>query len=168
MFVYRRTIRTGLRDACRSVNEAMLQTNHVNSLKTSKSGFGLTKFPDVFTPYSRFYSQLSNRFLQPVLSCIHHVGLLIVDLRYRYRYSMRPKTAFKMCEPLNLLTPCSTEQSKHWYKSWAQCPNLQNILRQPYEYLTIMTKLRSTNDACLIYETSYTAFSYRYDSLAKS
>ena len=48
-------------------------------------------------------------------------------------------------------------------------PDLQNIQRQSYDYLTIMPKLRSTYDGRLIYKTSYdgrTAF-LRYDSLAK-
>ena len=51
----------------------------------------------------------------------------------------------------------------------AQGPDLQNILRQSYDYLTIMPKLRSTYDGRLIYKTSYEgrkAF-LRYDSLAK-
>jgi len=34
-------------------------------------------------------------------------------------------------------------------------PDLHNILRRPYDYLTIMPKLRSTYDKCLIYKTSY-------------
>ena len=49
-------------------------------------------------------------------------------------------------------------------------PDLQNILRQSYNYLTIMQKLRSTYDVCLIYQTSYKerkAF-LGYDFLAKS
>jgi len=33
-------------------------------------------------------------------------------------------------------------------------PDLQNILRQSYDYLTIMPKLRSTYDRRLIYKTS--------------
>ena len=51
-------------------------------------------------------------------------------------------------------------------------PDLQNILRQSYDYLTIMPKLRSTYelyDGRLIYKTSYEgrkAF-LEYDSLAK-
>jgi len=48
-------------------------------------------------------------------------------------------------------------------------PDLQNILRQSYDYLTIMSKLRSTYDGRLIYKTSYEvreAF-LGYDSLAK-
>jgi len=48
-------------------------------------------------------------------------------------------------------------------------PDLQNILRQSYDYLTIMPKLRSTYDGRLVYKTSYEgrkAF-LRYDSLAK-
>jgi len=36
-----------------------------------------------------------------------------------------------------------------------QGPDLQNILRQSYDYLTIMPKLRSTYDGRLIYQTSY-------------
>ena len=34
-------------------------------------------------------------------------------------------------------------------------PDLQNILRQSYDYLTIMPKLRSTYDGRLIYKTFY-------------
>ena len=34
-------------------------------------------------------------------------------------------------------------------------PDLQNILRQSYDYLTIMPKLRSTYDGRLTYKTSY-------------
>ena len=34
-------------------------------------------------------------------------------------------------------------------------PDLQNILRQSYDYLTIMPKLRSTYDRCLIHKTAY-------------
>ena len=34
-------------------------------------------------------------------------------------------------------------------------PDLQNILRQSYDYLTIIPKLRSTYDGRLIYKTSY-------------
>ena len=51
-----------------------------------------------------------------------------------------------------------------------QGPDLQNILQQSYDYLTIMPKLRSTYDGRLIYKTSYEgrkAF-LRYDSLAIS
>ena len=36
-----------------------------------------------------------------------------------------------------------------------QGPDLQNILRQSYDYLTIIPKLRSTYDGRLIYQTSY-------------
>ena len=34
-------------------------------------------------------------------------------------------------------------------------PDLQNILRQSYDYLMIMPKLRSTYDGRLIYKTCY-------------
>jgi len=48
-------------------------------------------------------------------------------------------------------------------------PDLQNILRQSYDYLTIMPKLRSTYDGRLIYKTSYEGHKVflGYDSLAK-
>ena len=49
-------------------------------------------------------------------------------------------------------------------------PDLQNILRQSYDYLTIMPKLQSTYDGRLIYKTSHEereAF-LGYDSLARS
>ena len=48
-------------------------------------------------------------------------------------------------------------------------PDLQNILRQSYDYPTTMPKLRSTYDKRLIYKTSYKereAF-LGYDLLAK-
>jgi len=49
-------------------------------------------------------------------------------------------------------------------------PIYKKILRQSYDYLTIMQKLRSTYDGRLIYKTSHEerkAF-LRYDLLAKS
>jgi len=48
-------------------------------------------------------------------------------------------------------------------------PIYKNILRQCYDYLTIMPKLRSTYDERVIYKTSYEGrkASLRYDSLAK-
>jgi len=51
-----------------------------------------------------------------------------------------------------------------------QGPDLQNILRQSYDYLTIMPKLRSTYDGRLIYKTSYNEREalHRQDSRAKS
>ena len=50
-----------------------------------------------------------------------------------------------------------------------QGPDLQNILRQSYDYLTIMPKLRSTNDGRQIHKTSYEGREVflTYDSLAK-
>jgi len=48
-------------------------------------------------------------------------------------------------------------------------PDLLNILRQSYDYVTIMPKLRSTYGGRLIYKTFYKeheAF-LRYSSLAK-
>jgi len=41
------------------------------------------------------------------------------------------------------------------YQCEEQGPHLQNILRQSYDYLTIMSKLRPTYDRRLIYKTSY-------------
>jgi len=49
-------------------------------------------------------------------------------------------------------------------------PDLQNISRPFYDYLTIMPKLRSTYDGRLIYETSYEGRAMLFlgiDSLAK-
>jgi len=40
-----------------------------------------------------------------------------------------------------------------WIKN--QGPDLQNILRQSYDYLTIVPKLRSIYDRSLMYKTSY-------------
>ena len=51
-----------------------------------------------------------------------------------------------------------------------QGPDLRNVLRQSYDYLATMPKLRSTYDGRLIYQTSCEerkAF-LRYDLLAKS
>ena len=62
-----------------------------------------------------------------------------------------------------------TAVRRHLYAK-NQGPDLQNILRQSYDYLTIMPKLRSTYDRHLIHKTSYEgrmAF-LRYNSLAKS
>ena len=43
-----------------------------------------------------------------------------------------------------------------WVRAvWNQGPDLYNMLRQSYDYLTIMPNLRSTYDKCLIYKTSY-------------
>ena len=55
------------------------------------------------------------------------------------------------------------------HQAVSQGPDLQNILRQSYDYLTIMPKLRLTYNGRLIYKTSYerrTPF-LRYDSLAE-
>ena len=53
--------------------------------------------------------------------------------------------------------------------SGAVGPHLRNILRQSYDYLTIMPKLRSTYDGRLIYKTSYNEWKafHRSDSRAK-
>ena len=49
-------------------------------------------------------------------------------------------------------------------------PDLQNILQQSYNYLTIMPKLRSTYNSHVIYKTSYEGRKtfLRYSSLQKS
>jgi len=49
-------------------------------------------------------------------------------------------------------------------------PDVQSILRQSYNYLTIMPKLRSTYDGHLIYQTSYEGHKafLGYNLLAKS
>ena len=45
--------------------------------------------------------------------------------------------------------------TRGWRTTKDQGPDLQNILRQSYDYLTIMPTLRSIYDGRLIYETSY-------------
>jgi len=59
-----------------------------------------------------------------------------------------------------------------FFSSVRSCSGNQfkNILRQFYDYLTIMPKLRSTYDVRLLYETSYERREdfHRYDLLAKS
>jgi len=64
--------------------------------------------------------------------------------------------------PLPLTVSCSSK---------IQWPDLQNILRQSYDYLKIMPKLRSTYDGRLglIYKTSHEERKvfHRYDSLAE-
>jgi len=54
--------------------------------------------------------------------------------------------------------------------SGVQGPDLQNILRRSYDYLTMMPKLRSTYDGRLVYKTSYNEWNafHRHDSRAKS
>jgi len=49
-------------------------------------------------------------------------------------------------------------------------PDLQNILPQSYDYLTIMPQLRSTYDECLIYKTAYNEWKafHGYDTREKS
>ena len=64
------------------------------------------------------------------------------------------------------LTPANNNRV---FQTRGQTPDLQNMLRQSYDYPTIMPKSRSTYDGRLIYKTSYEerkAF-LRYDSLAK-
>ena len=65
---------------------------------------------------------------------------------------------------LSKVKPIQQQSSRRY-----QPPDLQHILLQSYDYLTIMPKLRSTYDKRLIYRTSYEerkAF-LRYDLLAK-
>jgi len=49
-------------------------------------------------------------------------------------------------------------------------PDLQNILRLSYDYLTIMPKLRSTYDGCIIFQhlVKNAGLILRYDLLVKS
>jgi len=50
----------------------------------------------------------------------------------------------------------------------AQGPDLQNILRQSYDYLTIMPKFLLTYDKCLIYKISYDYRMKTYDITVQS
>ena len=73
-------------------------------------------------------------------------------------------TAFHASSPLLQRLPAHITQPA------AQGSDLQYILRQSYNYLTIMLKPRSTYDRHLIYKTSYNEWKafHRYDSRAKS
>ena len=56
------------------------------------------------------------------------------------------------------MTKSSGPRTEPWrtpQEDVCQRPDLQNILRQSYDYLTIMPKLRSTYDGRLSYKTSY-------------
>ena len=55
----------------------------------------------------------------------------------------------------NATTRLITGTRRITYKLAVLGPDLQNILRQSYDYLTIIPKLRSTYDGRLIYKTSY-------------
>ena len=77
--------------------------------------------------------------------------------RFKFFYNVFRVLCFQCCQCLG-----SVFVAKLW-------PDLENILRQSYDYLTIMPTLRSAYDERLIYKTSYEgrkAF-LRYDSLAK-
>ena len=78
----------------------------------------------------------------------------------------RRRTMLKRCAAIRprALLGYDRTRLEAWFTKY-----LTTILRQSYDYLTIMRKLRSTYDECLIYKTSYKgrkAF-LRYDSLAK-
>jgi len=53
-----------------------------------------------------------------------------------------------------MYSPLVVKLLNYWQRIYPW-PDLQNILRQSYDYLTIMPKLRSTYDRRLIYKTSY-------------
>ena len=63
----------------------------------------------------------------------------------------------------------SNRKSTDWLQVTHLGPDLQNILRQSYDYLKIMQKLRSTYDGRLIFKTSYNEWKafHRQDSRAK-
>ena len=76
-------------------------------------------------------------------------------------------SAGQHCRGPAACAPCKHDVNSKLFNQW---PNLQNILRQSYDYLMITPKLRSTYSRRLIHKTSYEgrkAF-LRYNSLAKS
>ena len=87
-----------------------------------------------------------------------NAGSSIVDRATTCAMSPAPRSD---CNDFNCCTRGSTHSDLE--------PDLQNILRQSYDYLTVMPKLRSTYDGRLIYKTSneeLKAF-LRHDSPAK-
>ena len=86
---------------------------------------------------------------------------LMLSLGGQLEYTPRSKTC---AVPVEIVKVCSFFASPLLLG-----PDLQNILRQSYDYLTIMPKLRSTYDGRLIYKTSYKEWKtfHRYDSCAK-
>jgi len=91
---------------------------------------------------------------------------LIVDVRLcpRLMLSLGGQLAKTCAVPVEIVKVCSFFASPLLLG-----PDLQNVLRQSYDYLTIMPKLRSTYDGRLIYKTSYKEWKtfHRYDSCAK-
>ena len=63
----------------------------------------------------------------------------------------------------------SNRKSTDWLQVTHLGPDLPNILRQSYDYLKIMQKLRSTYDGRLIFKTSYNEWKafHRQDSRAE-
>jgi len=117
----------------------------------------------------RQWNSPANTPKQCTLSSDRHSSLF----RWKVNYSA-PARGEKYCDDRVCLSVCV------FVCSWAylqkctsnlhQGPSLLNILRQSYDYLMIMPKLRSTYDRRLIHKTSYEgrkAF-LGYNSLAKS
>jgi len=69
-------------------------------------------------------------------------------------------TAMTSCVVL-ILTPYRRWNTGSTYSKWASLlgntlgPDLQTVLRQSYDHLMIMPKLRFTYDGCLTYKTCY-------------
>jgi len=76
----------------------------------------------------------------------HHNGMYCVSVYYLCRM---------IAEVSNAISPFFFHMTYTSNESKTLGPDLQNILRQSYDYLTIMPKLRSTYDGRLIYRTSY-------------
>ena len=74
------------------------------------------------------------------------------------------------CFPKKVSLQLSSEQSVGDVWITQLGPDLQNILRQSYDYRTVMQKLRSTYDGRVIYKTSHDEWKafHTYDSRAKS
>jgi len=84
-----------------------------------------------------------NEATRRVIDCPHDVE------RHRTFPSPRPPD---ICPPGRLRITEPTQTRALDLSAGIQGPDLQNILRQSYDYLTIMPKLRSTYDGRLIYK----------------
>ena len=119
---------------------------------------------------------MSENFLQMLDSSSNHSELLAGELPANWPviHARRPSVDFQVWASneniffifLRLFYSTGTDIGRNEIELG---PDLQNILRQSYDCLTTMPKLRSTYYGRLIYKTSYEgrkAF-LRYDSLAK-
>jgi len=142
----------------RLINEyVMLGYVTVQQLGRSLTQTGVAK-----TPNSRRKSLYSYEYYTQVCCCL--ISKLI-EFERLHRGSTTNVVLYCEASAAAVRESCSLRRSS----PGRQGPDFQNILRQSYDYLSIMPKLRSTYDGRLIYKTSNErrkAF-LKYDSLAK-